>query len=169
MCKPVYPPSPITISAFLRLYRAMSASVVEAFCFTHPLINAILHIFCAPFVLELTRLGVKMESMIARDGHLRGASRWLVEIAARAMHTKGAENVPATGPVLFLGNHAGLGDAHALLAASPRTDTQVLANNFGILPGLQEMHRHVIVVDKSARRIWQCGSPFAICARAIRC
>ena len=135
---------------FWHLYRTMSASVVEAFCFTHPALNTFLHILCAPFALELTRLGIKMESMIARDGHLQGASKWLVEIAARALQVRGAENVPATGPVLFLGNHAGLGDAHALLAASPRTDTQVLANNFGILPGLQEMHRHVIVVDKRA-------------------
>ncbi|MCY4073574.1 MAG: hypothetical protein OXG60_19970 [Chloroflexi bacterium] len=135
---------------FLRLYRAMSASVVEAFCFSHPTLNATLHILCAPFVLELTRLGMKMESMIARDGHLRGASRWLVEIAARVLHVHGAENVPTTGPVLFLGNHAGLGDAFALLSASPRGDTQVLAYNFGILPGLGEMRRHVIVVDKRA-------------------
>ncbi|MCY4537146.1 MAG: 1-acyl-sn-glycerol-3-phosphate acyltransferase [Chloroflexi bacterium] len=128
----------------------MSASVVEAFCFTRPALNAILHILCAPFILELTRLGIKMEAMIARDGHLRGASKWLVDIAARAIHIQGAENVPTTGPVLFLGNHAGLGDAFALLAASPRRDTQVLAYNFGILPGLQEMRRHVIVVDKRA-------------------
>ena len=135
---------------FWRLYRAMSVSVVEAFCSSHPVLNAILHVLCAPFVLELTRLGIKMESMIARDGHMQGASRWLVEIAARALQVRGAENVPATGPVLFLGNHAGLGDAHTLLAASPRTDTQILANNFGILSGLQEMHRHVIVVDKRA-------------------
>ena len=148
-------PDMTTIPVFLRpsfrhLYRAMSASVVEAFCFTHPLLNAILHILCVPFVLELTRLGIKMESMIARDGHMQSASRWLVEIAARALQVRGAENVPATGPVLFLGNHAGLGDAFALLSASPRRDTRVLAYNFGILPGLKEMHRHVIVVDKSA-------------------
>ena len=133
-----------------RLYRAMSASVVEAFCFTHPLPNAALHVLCAPFALELTRLGLKMEAMIARDGHLRGASRWLVKIAARATHIRGAEHVPTSGPVLFLGNHAGLGDAFALLAASPRRDTKVMAYDFGILPGLGEMRRHIIVVDERA-------------------
>ena len=31
------------MNRFLRLYRAMSASVVEAFCFSNPLVNAILH------------------------------------------------------------------------------------------------------------------------------
>ncbi|MCY4020804.1 MAG: glycerol acyltransferase [Chloroflexi bacterium] len=136
--------------AFPRLYRAMSASVVEAFCFAHPLPNVALHVLCAPFALELTRLGLKMEAMIARDGHLSGASRWLVEIAARALHIQGAEHVPTSGPVLFLGNHAGLGDAFALIAASPRRDTQVMAYDFGILPGLSEMRRHVIVVDERA-------------------
>lgn len=138
------------ILRFLRLYRAMSASVVDAFCFSHPALNGLLHILCAPFALELTRLGLKMEAIIAREDHLQGASKWLVEIAARAIHIHGAEHIPASGPVLFLGNHAGLGDAFALLSASPRRDTQVLAHNFGILPGLDEMRRHVIVVDKRA-------------------
>ena len=133
----------------LRLYRAMSASVVEAFCFTNPLINAALHVACAPFVLELTRLGLKMEGMIAREGHLKGASEWLVQIGSDDIHIQGAVNVPLAGPVLFVGNHAGLGDAHALLSASPRRDTQILANDFGILPGLTAMRRHVIVVDPS--------------------
>ena len=123
--------------------------MVEAFCFRNSLVKAALHIFCGPFALELTRLGLKMEGMIARDGHLKGASEWLVDIGSKGMHIQGAENVPLTGPLLFVGNHAGLGDAHALLAASPRRDTHLLANDFGILPGLRAMRRHVIVVDQS--------------------
>ena len=131
-----------------KLYRAMSTSVVDAFCFSNPLIKAALHIACAPFVLELTRLGMKMEGMIARDGDLKGASEWLVGIGSRGIHVHGAENVPLAGPALFVSNHAGLGDAHALLSASPRRDTHILANDFGILPGLSAMRRHVIVVDE---------------------
>ena len=86
-------------------------------------------------------------NIIARDGHLQGASQWLVEIAAGGIHIQGADNVPAAGPLLFVGNHGGLGDAHALLMASPRRDTQIFANDFGILTGLPIMGRHVIVVD----------------------
>ena len=133
--------------AFLRLYHAMSTSVVEAFCFRNPLVNAALHIACAPFVLELTRLGLKMEGMIARDGDLKGASEWLLEIGAAGVHIQGAENIPLTGPVLFVGNHAGLGDAHSLLMSSPRRDTKLMAHDFGILPGLSQFRRHVIVVE----------------------
>ncbi len=81
---------------FHRLYRAMSASVVEAFCL---LLKAILHILCAPFVLELTRLGIKMEAIIARDGHLRGASKWLVEIAARPTAPCGSAFVICGGQI----------------------------------------------------------------------
>ena len=125
----------------------MSTSVVEAFCFSNPLIKAALHIACAPFVLELTRLGMKMESMIARDGDLKGASEWLLSIGAAGIHIHGAENIPLTGPVLFVGNHAGLGDAHSLLMSSPRRDTKLLAHDFGILPGLRHFRRHVIVVE----------------------
>ena len=145
---------------FLRLYRAMSASVVDAFCFRNPIIKATLHILCAPFALELTRLGFKMESMIARDDHLKGASEWLVDIGAKGIHVHGAEHVPLTGPVLFVGNHAGLGDAHALLMASPRRDTRILANDFGILPGLRAMRRHLILVDP--------GQPVASFRAALR-
>ena len=72
--------------SFLRLYRAMSRSVVEAFCVSNPVLKAILHLLCLPFVLELTRLGVKMEGMIARDGHLKGASEWLVDIASKGIY-----------------------------------------------------------------------------------
>ena len=63
------------------------------------------------------------------------------------MHIHGADNVPLSGPLLFTANHAGLGDAHALLASSPRRDTLVLAHDFGILPALQQFRRHVILVD----------------------
>ena len=75
----------------------MSASVVEAFCCSNPLINAALHVACAPFVLELTRLGLKMERMIARDGDLKGACAWLVGIGAAGARVQGAEAGPAVG------------------------------------------------------------------------
>ena len=135
------------ILSFPRLYRAIATSVVDAFCFNNPLIKAALHLACAPFVLELTRLGMKMESIIARDGDLKGASEWLVSIAARDIHIHGAEKLPRDGPLLFVSNHAGLGDAHALLMSSPRRDTKLLANDFGILTGLRQFRRHLIVVE----------------------
>ena len=130
-----------------RLYRAMSTSVVDAFCCEQPAVRALLHLLCLPFVLELTRLGLKMESIIARDGDLKGACEWLLSIGAAGIHVHDADNVPRSGPLLFTANHAGLGDAHALLMSSPRRDTRVLAHDFGILPALTQFRRHVIVVD----------------------
>lgn len=137
-------------SRFRQLHRAMSASVVAAFCFNHPALKALLRLLCLPCTLELTRLGMKMEAKIKRDGHLRGASQWLVRIAARCLRARGARHIPRSGPLLFVGNHAGLGDAFALLAASPRRDTQLLAHDFGILPGLHELRQHVILLDQAA-------------------
>jgi len=140
--------SPLTRArAAVRLYRAMSTSVVDAFCCANPLLRALLHLLCLPFVLELTRLALKMEAMIARDGDLKAACQWLLSIGAADMRIHGAGNVPLSGPLLFTANHAGLGDAHSLLMSSPRRDTQVLAHDFGILPALREFRRHVIVVD----------------------
>ena len=131
------------------LYRAMSTSVVEAFCCRNPSLNALLHVLCLPFVLELARLGLKMEGMIARDRHLQGTCRWLVEIAAEGIHIDGAEGIPRAGPLLLVSNHAGLGDAHAALLALPRRDTLLLAKDFGILPGLAQFRQYVIVVDEA--------------------
>ncbi len=87
--------------------------------------------------------------MIARDGDLKGACAWLIDIGARGIRVQGAEHIPANGPLLIVCNHAGLGDAHALLMASPRRDTKVLASDFDILPGLLHFRRHVIVVDEA--------------------
>ena len=120
------------IREFWRLYAAMSTSIVDAFCSNNPLINAALHLACAPFVLELTRLGLKMEAMIARDGDLQAASEWLLSIGAADLRCSGADNIPPSGPVLFVGNHAGLGDAHSLLTCTARRDTKLMARDFGI-------------------------------------
>lgn len=142
------------------LYRAISTSVVEAFCCQNPALKALLHGLCLPFVLEMVRLGIKMEKMIARDGHLQDACRWLVKIAARGIDCAGAENIPRAGPLLLVGNHAGLGDAHAALVELPRHDTLLLARDFGILPGLAQFRQYVIVVDEAR--------PYAAIRRSIQ-
>ena len=134
---------------FLKLLRGMSIAIVQAFCFTHPLINFVLHIICLPFTLRLTRLGMKMERHIVRDASLQGACRWVMRIGSRGMQIAGAEHVPQTGPLLIVGNHAGLGDAHALIAASPRTDTVIMAKDNPILRDLPHMRRHVIIIDEA--------------------
>lgn len=92
---------------------------------------------------------MKMDGMVARDGHLKFASQWLLGIGAASVHIHGERNVPGQGPLLFVGNHAGLGDAHSLLMASPRRDTKLLAHDFGILPGLRHFRAHVIVIEPS--------------------
>jgi len=125
----------------------MSASVVDAFCCRHPLLKSLLHIACAPFVFELTRLGIQMDGIVERDGNLTRACRWLVDMATAGIHIQGAQEIPRDGPLLFVGNHAGLGDAHSVLMSAPRSDTKVLAHDFGILPGLRAFRQHVIVVD----------------------
>jgi len=133
---------------YWQLYRAMSGSIVEAFRFDNSILNGLTHIVCFPFVANLTRLGMEMEAIITRDGHMRGASQWIIEKAFSGIQVHNAECVPHNKPVLFVGNHAGLGDANAMMMSSPRQDTHTLVFNYGILPGLQAFHNHAIVVDK---------------------
>lgn len=138
----------IFIRRYIQLYRAMSGSIVEAFRFTNPVLNTLTHILCSPFIANLTRLGMKMESIIQADGHMQGASQWIMSRATKGVIAHGANCIPTDKPVLFVGNHAGLGDANAMMMSSPRHDTHTLVFNYGILPGLEAFHDHAIVVDK---------------------
>lgn len=136
------------IQKYIRLYRAMSGSIVEAFRFSNPILNGVTHIACAPFIANLTRLGMQMEAIIENDGHMHGASEWIINKATQQVLAHGTSCIPEDKPVLFIGNHAGLGDANAMMMSSPRRDTHTLAFNYGILPGLDAFHHHAIVVDK---------------------
>lgn len=131
-----------------RLYRAISGSIVDAFLFTNPIIKGILHIAMSPFVANLTYHALQMESLIEYEGHMQGASAYVVGKATKGVRVHDVENVPDDKPLLFVANHAGLSDANALLMSSPRRDTYTLVFDDGILQGLEAFHNLMIIVDR---------------------
>jgi hypothetical protein len=139
---------PLLSARSWRLYRAISSSIVNAFLFKNPIIKAILHAAMSPFITNLTYHALEMESIIEHEGHMQGASAYVIDKGARGVHVHDANRVPENRPVLFVANHAGLSDANALLMSSPRRDTHTLVFDDGILRGLEAFHKLMIPIDK---------------------
>jgi hypothetical protein len=134
---------------FWQLYQTMSDSVVEAFRFKHPILSGLIRILFSPFVFSMARVAFNLDKIIDRDGHLQGVCTALMDILVQETHVHNASVIPSTKPILFVGNHAGMGDSLSLLMSSSRTDIHTLVFNRGMLKGLPEFLRYAIIVDES--------------------
>ena len=133
---------------YWRFYTAISDSVVEAFRFDNVVINSLIRLIFFPFVLHFAAKLYDMEIQLEADGHLQTVSRTLIEPYTQDIRIHHAERVPTSGPVLFVANHAGIGDSISVYMASPRKDIYTLIYNQGMLTKFQEFLRYAIVVDK---------------------
>lgn len=136
------------VKHYWRLVATMSDSLVEAFRFRYIVLNIVIRIVFFPITLQLGHIAYRAEKQIQRDKNLQGISRWLIERTASGLCVHDVENVPIQQPVLFVGNHAGMGDAISLLMSAPRQDIHTLAFNNGMLQGLDIVRDYVIVIDK---------------------
>lgn len=126
----------------------MSESVVEAFRFEQKLINGVIRVVFLPFLLGVAYRFYSMEIQLEEDEHLQEVSRTLLDGYSRDIRIHGTEHVPLSDPVLFVGNHAGIGDSLMVYMSSPRTDIYTLLYNNGMLKRFEEFHRYSIIVDK---------------------
>ena len=133
---------------FWQLYQTMSDSVVEAFRFKYRILNSLVRILCFPFVVNMVRVSMHLGKIIERDGHLQGVSRALMEILTQDLKIYHASVIPSSKPILFVGNHAGMGDSFSVFASSSRTDIYTLVFNNGMLRGLRSFLQFAIVIDK---------------------
>jgi Acyltransferase len=80
-------------------------------------------------------------------GGLSAGSDWLVRRMAGGVIVAGAEQIPASGPLLILANHPGMTDTVALFASlAARRDLLVIAQDRPFLRALPHVARHVIFV-----------------------
>jgi len=133
---------------FWQLYHTMSDSIVEAFRFKNRILNGFVRILCFPFAVNMARVSISLEQIIARDGHLQGVSQALMDILTQELRIHHATVIPSTKPILFVGNHAGMGDSFSVFASSSRTDIHTLVFNNGMLQGLPLFLQFAIVIDK---------------------
>lgn len=98
-------------------------------------------------------------TVIAFDQHigeagLRTASAEMLAQYASGLDITGAENVPASGPVLFAANHPGMTDSLACFAAIKRNDLRVVANDRPFTRLMPALSRHLIYVpDQPGERL----------------
>lgn len=83
---------------------------------------------------------------VGEAGLVEGARQTLPGHAA-GLRLHGGENVPASGPVLFLSNHPGMADTLALFAAIRRPDLKIIALRRPFLQALPNTSRHLIYLD----------------------
>ena len=81
-------------------------------------------LFLIPFTLacSLGAVAAGLFDASGRSGHgcARFWSRWCLRVARIRLEVTGLESVPSRGPVIYMGNHQGNCDIHALSVAIPR-------------------------------------------------
>lgn len=80
------------------------------------------------------------------------AARPLFERYAHSLNIFGAENIPASGPALFLSNHPGMVDTLALFIAIHRADLRILAIERPFLTSLQNTSGQLIFINDDPTR-----------------
>ena len=109
-------------------------------------------VFHAP-ALKFARRMLAFDSLTG-ESSLPESARQTLQDFAQGLDVLGLEHIPASGPVLFLSNHPGMGDTLALFTAINRPDLRVIALNRPFLQSLPNTARHLYFVsDDSNDRI----------------
>jgi hypothetical protein len=87
-----------------------------------------------------------------RDNGLRDGCRYLLPTFVSHVDYPGAENVPATGPVLVCANHPGAYDGFCMVAGLPRDDIRVLTSDIPFFSALPHVSSHLIQTDTDPYR-----------------
>jgi hypothetical protein len=93
------------------------------------------------------------DHLVGQAGLPEGARRASTRFV-RGIRVFGKENLPATGPVLYLSNHPGMTDTVCLFAALRRPDLRIIAFRRPFLQALPNISQHLIYVsDDPAERM----------------
>jgi hypothetical protein len=113
---------------------------------------AIRGVFRAP-AEKFARLMLRFDSWVGENGLPAGARRTL-RFFVRDVRASGRENLPKSGPVLFLSNHPGMSDALSLFTAIGRPDLRIIASNRPFLQSLPNTRAHLYFIsDNSGERM----------------
>lgn len=100
---------------------------------------------CRPLARRFSEQLLTFDDINGREGLHMGA-RFMLRQHTQAVYVRGREHVPASGPLLLLANHPGLGDAASVFATVPRPIAQLRAIGLerDFLRALPNTLRHVI-------------------------
>jgi putative hemolysin len=95
---------------------------------------------------HFARQVVRYDDLVGTDSLAAGGA-WAVQHFVDRLEISGREQVPRTGPALFVANHPGLCDTTALFAAINRPDLRIVAASRPFLHALPNTSRHLLYVD----------------------
>ncbi len=99
-------------------------------------------VFHAP-TRRLAEIGVTLNRKIAAEG-VDNATGWALTNWCRDIQVNGAGNVPASGPVLVVSNHAGAYDSFVICSQMKRRDFKVISSDISFFKNLPNVTRHAI-------------------------
>jgi len=102
-------------------------------------------VFHAP-AQKFARQMLAFDAAIGATGLPEG-SRQTLHAFAQSLEIFGAEQLPDSGPLLFLSNHPGMVDTLALFVAINRPDLRIIALNRPFLLSLPNLTRHLFFVS----------------------
>lgn len=106
-----------------------------------------------PTARRFARVAHEFDQRVGCHGLAQG-SAWMVQQMSAGLQVRGADQVPASGPVVILANHPGMTDTVALIASlAARPDLRVIALDRPFLRALPQVARQLIFVpdDEAAR------------------
>ena len=96
---------------------------------------------------RLAEIGVTFDRLIISDGFPAACAwaltHWCCDITAR-----GSENIPPTGPLLVISNHAGAYDSVVIAARLGRNDLKFIASDVPFLKNLPSTSEHFFFVSE---------------------
>jgi 1-acyl-sn-glycerol-3-phosphate acyltransferase len=104
-------------------------------------------VFHAP-AAKFARQMLAFDGYVGQSGLPAGARQTLQDFV-QDVQVFGPENVPNTGPALFLSNHPGMVDTLALFSAINRPDLRIIALNRPFLQSLPETTRHLFYISEN--------------------
>jgi 1-acyl-sn-glycerol-3-phosphate acyltransferase len=109
-------------------------------------------VFHAP-AEKFARQMLAFDGFVGQNGLPEG-SRQALDAFAQSLEVFGAEQLPESGPLLFLSNHPGMVDTLALFVAIKRPDLRIIALNRPFLLSLPNVTRHLFFIsDDPAERM----------------
>jgi hypothetical protein len=112
----------------------------------YPLPAALLRRFFRAPSAKFARMMLELDDYVGKYGLPDGA-RHTLKSFVQQVQIYGHENVPATGPALFLSNHPGMVDTLALFAAINRPDLKIIALNRPFLLSLPRISQHLLFIS----------------------
>jgi hypothetical protein len=101
---------------------------------------------------RVSTIAVTADCMIATDGFPKAAA-WMLTNWCNGVTSRGAETIPAKGPLLVLSNHAGSYDTFVIASQLGREDLKLISSDVPFLKNLPNANSHLIFLsDKTQDR-----------------